>query len=131
MTEYLPLEEPDRIVFLNILLGDLPKDIASDHSEISLFSYIVAVLYALLGDLTIWVRLFNILLSMGSALMLYVIMKRLFDDLAANLFLLIALFLPTQVGYSITLSRDFIRVFFISLMLWSLYMGVHVAWRRR
>jgi hypothetical protein len=41
--------------------------------------------------------------------------------MTSNLFLLVALFLPTQFIYSITLTRGFISVFIVSLLIWVVY----------
>jgi len=91
----------------------------SDESTV--FTYIIGLIYLIFGYFPLGVRVFNIALSMGSAYLLFMVAKRQFGDLVANLFLLIALFLPTQFVYSLTLTRDFIRMFVISLTLWVIY----------
>jgi hypothetical protein len=118
--DLLPDDRAGREVFIDSFQrenGGFP----SGRDESTKYSYIVGGLYFLFGYNTIWIRLFNICLSVASAYLLYRVAKLCFGDLAANLFLLAALFLPTQFGYSITLSRDFLRVFIISLVLWTIY----------
>jgi 4-amino-4-deoxy-L-arabinose transferase-like glycosyltransferase len=87
------------------------------------------MIYFIFGYFPLGVRVFNILLSLTSTYFLFDIGKRQFGALTANIFLLIALFLPTQILYSITLSKDFLRVFVICLALWILYGGV--AWLQK
>ena len=116
----LPNDRIGREIFIDVLRtenGVLPNKL----NETSIHAYVVGVIYFIFGYYTIWVRVFNICISILSAYLLFRVAKRHFGDLAANLFLLIALFLPTQFGYSITLSRDFMRVFVVSLMIWVIY----------
>jgi len=91
------------------------------RTEGNLFVYIIGVIYFIFGYFPLGVRVFNIALSLASAYFIFRIAKRHFSELTANLFLLAALFLPTQTLYSLTLSRDFLRVFVVSLILWVIY----------
>lgn len=107
-------------IFIDILRsekGKLPLDI----NETNIFAYIIGVIYFVFGYAAIWVRVFNICVSILSVYLLFRVAKRHFGDLAANLFLITALFLPVQLGYSITLSRDFMRVFGVSFLIWIAY----------
>jgi hypothetical protein len=90
-------------------------------NEIFYYFYIVGFIYFLLGDFSIWVRVFNIVLSIGSAYLFFKIARRRFGILAANIFLIIALFLPAQFAYSISMSKDIMRMFIVALILWGIY----------
>jgi len=127
-TDLLPVDRVGKEIFIDILQqekGNLPSRINEPNS----FLYIIGFLYFIFGYSTIWVRVFNISISILSVYLLFKVAKSYFGDLAGNLFLIIALFLPTQIGYSITLSRDFLRVFVVSLMIWIIYGGY--AWIRK
>lgn len=116
-------------IFIDILRaekGKLPLSINGSN----IFTYLICIIYFVFGYFTIWVRIFNICVSMLSVYLLFRVAERHFGDLAANLFLITALFLPVQLGYSITLSRDFIRVFGISLLIWAIY-NIGDIWIRR
>lgn len=89
--------------------------------ESTIFTYIIGLIYFIFGYFPLGVRVFNIALSIGSTYLLFLVARRHFGDLVANLFLLIALFLPSQFVYSLTLTRDFIRMFVVSLTLWVIY----------
>lgn len=118
--ELIPGDKNSHEIFISVLQearGSFPPMV----NEPTAYIYVIGMIYFLLGFFTIWIRVFNICLSMLSVYLLFKVSKRYFGDLAANLFLLIALFLPTQLGYSITLSRDFIRVFVVSLTIWIVY----------
>ncbi len=93
-------------------------------NESDLFTYILGGIYFILGYFTMWGRIFNIILSIASAYFFFKIANRQFGKLTANIFLLIILFLPSQFLYSITLSKDFLRLFIGSLILFLLYGGV-------
>lgn len=120
--DLLPADNAGRAIFMEILQrerGALPSRAA--EFSINSHSMILGLIYFIFGYHSIWVRVFNICLSMLSVYLLFDVAKRYFGDLAANLFLLVSLFLPTQFGYSITLSRDFVRVFSVSLIVWLAY----------
>lgn len=106
--------------------GNFPKLI----NEPNIFSYIIGFIYTVFGYSTIWVRIFNICISILSVFLLFDISRRLFGKLAANLFLIVALFVPPQFVYSVTLSRDFLRVFIVSAIIWVLFTGGDL-WTRR
>lgn len=99
------------------------------NTESNFFSCILGLLYYLFGYATIWARVFNICLSMLSVYLLFRVTREYFGTLAANLFLLMGLFIPTQFGYSIMLCRDLLRLFFVSVIIWVLYGGY--AWVRK
>ncbi len=90
-------------------------------SENNFYAYVVGIIYFIFGYFPLGVSILNISLSICSTYLLFRVAERHFGALTANLFLLIALFLPTQIMYSITLSKDFLRMFVVSLMLWLLY----------
>ena len=118
--DMLPADRTSREIFdeiLRIERGRFPPL----TNETNLYSYLIGVIYFIFGYFPLAVRVFNILLSIGSTYLIFRIAKRRFGELAANLFLIVALFLPTQFGYSITLSRDFVRVFVVCLTLWVIY----------
>ena len=118
--DLLPSDTFSQEIFVEVLRvenGGLPKK----ANETNLYSYIVGIIYFIFGYSTIWVRVSNICISILSAYLLFRVAKKRFGDLAANLFLLIALFLPSQIIYSITLSKDFMRMFLISLLIWGIY----------
>lgn len=122
-TFYEDMAYPDgesRAIFKNIInteKGRLP-DV---NSETSIYYYIIGAIYFIFGYFPLGVRIFNILLGIASVYFIFKIAKRQFGGLTANIFLVTALFLPTQFGYSITLSKDFIRVFIVSFILWVIY----------
>lgn len=119
---YLPVDPEAKSLFYNALYdhgGDFPRG----RNESNLYFFIIGIIYTIVGYFPLAVRTFNIGLSIGSAYLLFRIARRRINEVTANIFLLIALFLPTQVIYSITLSRDFLRMFLISLILWIIYGG--------
>jgi len=116
-------DKVSRAIFIDTLErneGHLPKI----YGPNAYWFYIIGYIYFIFGYFPLGVRVFNIFLSIASTYFLFKIAKRHFGELTANLFLLIALFLPTQFGYSITFSKDFVRMFIISFALWLLYGGV-------
>ncbi len=90
-------------------------------TESNVFVVIVGAIYFVFGYFPLAVRIFNIALSVISVYLLFRVATKQFGELAANMFLVIALFLPTQVFYSLTLSRDFMRVFIVALIVWVIY----------
>ena len=94
-----------------------------------IYNYLLGIIYFIFGYFPLAVRAFNIFLSIVSTYLIFNIAKKQFGELIANIFLLIGLFLPTQVIYSVTLSRDFLRMFMVSAILWLIYGGV--LWPRR
>lgn len=125
----LPADRTGRAMFIDEARqgdGTLPDDV----NEANAYSYIIGVIYYVLGCYTIWIRIFNICISILSVFLLSRVAERLFGQITAKLFLLIALFLPTQFGYSITLSRDFLRVLVFSIAIWILY-NMGGLWQRR
>lgn len=116
----LPSDRISKEIFIETLRqenGGLPSRV----NESNIYYYVIGFLYFIFGYFTIWVRMFNIVISIVSVYLLFRVSKHCFGDLAANLFLLIALFLPTQFVYSITLSRDFMRVLIVSVIVWAVY----------
>lgn len=119
--DILPRDRQSQYIFQNALKmegGRIPLRL---DDESTVFTYIIGIIYSLFGYFPLWVRIFNIALSIGSTYLLFEIARRHFGELAANLFLIVALFLPTQFIYSITLTRDFVRMFVITLILWVIY----------
>ena len=118
--ELVPGDKHSQYIFADALAkegGKLP--IHPDESTV--FTYIVGLIYLIFGYFPFWIRVLNIALSVCSACLLFSIARRQFGDLTARIFLLAALFLPTQFMYSITLTRDFVRMFVITLILWVIY----------
>ena len=128
--EMMPIHQFNRKTFYDVYRQENKffKSSSSSH-ESAFYYYVVGIIYFIFGYFPLAVRIFNIILSIGSTYLIFIIAKRQFGDLTANLFLLIALFLPTQVMYSVTLARDFLRMFVISLILWLIYGGV--LWQRK
>jgi len=93
------------------------------NNETNLYFYIIAFIYLVFGYFPLGVRIFNIMLSVVSTLFVFQITKKQFGQNAGRAFLLIGLFLPTQFVYSITLSKDFIRMFVVYFILWLIYGG--------
>ena len=89
--------------------------------EMGLFPFIIGIIYSMFGYVPVAVKIFNICLSIASAYFIFRIAKRHFGNLAANIFLIAALFLPTELGYSLTMCRDLMRVFAITFILWVIY----------
>jgi 4-amino-4-deoxy-L-arabinose transferase-like glycosyltransferase len=112
----VPEDREGRDIFFHV--AEKQKGQLLPFSESNLFSYIIGLIYFLFGYFPLSVRIFNIFLSIGGTYLLFKIAKRRFGALTANLFLLIALFLPTQTIYSVTMSKDFVRMFVICLILW-------------
>lgn len=116
----LPGDAMSRSIFVNTVewaKGRLPNC----RDDTNLFIYCIGIIYFLFGYFPLGVRIVNVVLGIGSVYLLFKIGRRHFGVLAANLFLLIALFLPTQLIYSITISRDVIRMFLVCLILWVIY----------
>lgn len=118
--DLVPADKKVQAAFLSVFMthqGNLPRITGESIVHV----YMIGVIYLVLGYATIWIRILNVCLSILSVYMLFRVAKTYFGDLAANLFLLSALFLPTQFGYSITMSRDFLRLFIVSFMIWVVY----------
>ena len=118
--DMLPLDQHGKEIFYNAMI-DKGLSRWGYPTEAHIFFYLVGWVYFILGYHAIWIRLLNIVLSIGAAYLLFRIAKRRFGDLAANIFLLVALFLPTQFIYSLTLSKDILRMFVTTLILWGIY----------
>jgi len=97
-------------------------------NETGAFLYVVGAIYFLFGYFPIFVRIFNIILSISCVFFIFRIAARHFGETPAKIFLIIGLFLPTQLVYSITLSKDFTRMFLVCFVLWIIYGGVR--WKR-
>jgi len=117
---YFPGDSVGRAIFndaVNMNKGGLPKH----FNETTVFQYIVGVMYFIFGVHTILIRLLNIALSIACTWFVFdIIRKKVREDIAV-VFLAVALFLPTQVCYSITLSKDFLRAFAVTFILWGIY----------
>ncbi|OGW85334.1 MAG: hypothetical protein A2987_06280 [Omnitrophica bacterium RIFCSPLOWO2_01_FULL_45_10] len=116
----LPKEPTERALFLDLLSKD-NKEFFQSKNEGIIFYYIVSILYVIFGPSVIVIRIFNICISVLSTYLIYKITDKNFGELAAKMFLVVGLLLPSQVIYSITLSRDILRVFAVYLILWVLY----------
>ncbi len=116
----LPKDRAGRDIFWKVVreyreFSDQPMN------ETKLYYWIIGVIYFLFGYFPFWVRFLNVSLSILCAYFVFKIAKKQFGVLAANIFLLIGLSLPTQVIYSATMSKDLIRMFFFYLILWRIY----------
>ena len=94
------------------------------EQESSVFPYIIGVIYFIFGFFPLGVRIFNIALSILASYFSYSIAKKQFNEKTANIVLVVTLFMPAQIIYSITLSRDLIRMFPVMLIMWLIYGGV-------
>lgn len=124
--EVIPAGEQEGVLFHDYIMREhkLGKDgLPNLKNETNLFFYIIGILYFIFGYFPLAVRAFNILLSIMSVLLIFQIAKRQFSEKAAQFFLVIGLFLPTQFVYSIALSKDLVRMFIVSFILWIIYGG--------
>lgn len=127
--DLLPNDKISLQIFVDVI--DIEKsELPTRFHEANIYCYIVGLIYFIFGYSTIWVRVFNICISILSVYLLFKVVKRHFGDLTANLFLLIALLLPTQSVYSITFSRDFLRLLFFSAIIWAAY-NMEDLWIKR
>lgn len=110
-----------RVMFENIVRTDGSKTFFFIFDP---YFFLIGVIYFIFGYFTLGVRVANILLSIISTYLIFRIAKRQFGELTANVFLLVALFLPTQIIYSISMARDFIRMFTVSTIFFIIYGGV-------
>jgi len=89
-SDLLPGDDVSKDIFFDSFWcerGALP----TSTSELNVYFYIVGFLYSILGYFTIWIRIFNICLSILSVYLLFDVAKRCFGVPAANLFLLVSL----------------------------------------
>ncbi|MFH1868348.1 MAG: glycosyltransferase family 39 protein [Candidatus Omnitrophota bacterium] len=119
--DMVPSDRRSQYIFQNAIETEGGRIPLRFTDESTVFTYIIGLIHFIFGYFPLGVRVFNIALSIGSTYLLFMIARRHFGDLVANLFLLIALFLPSQFVYSLTLTRDFIRMFVVSLTLWVIY----------
>lgn len=119
----VPPDSDSGVIFMHITQQSESFPRLKDD-ENNFFAYIVGSIYFIFGYFPLGVRIFNIALSILASYFTYSIAKRQFDDVTANIVLGITLFLPTQIVYSITLSKDFIRMFLLMLIMWLIYGGV-------
>lgn len=121
----VPADEESRKVFDDILYNVKwdSSHLPPVENETNLFFYIIAAIYSVFGYFPLGVRFFNITLSVLSTVFIYKIAENNFGETPARIFLVVALFLPSQFIYSITLCKDFIRVFLVAFILWILYGG--------
>ena len=90
------------------------------RGETAAFVYSVGFLYSKFGYHTFIPRLLNTFISFVCAFMIFDIVRK-YDKTAAILFILAAFLLPSQVIYSLSISKDFIRMFFITAVIWIAY----------
>jgi len=118
----IPRSSESKGIFFEILAKEKGQYL-SPFSQVGFYSYVVGIIYFIFGYFPLAVRVFNIILSLSSIYFFFKIGEWYFGRITANLFLLIALFLPTQLVYSITFSKDLLRMFVISLIIFTLYGG--------
>lgn len=120
ISDMAPVDKYGRDIFFNAMSdGRLQK--WRIYSADCQFFYLTGLVYFLFGDFSIWIRVLNIVLSIASAYLLFAIAKKHFGILAANLFLIMALFLPTLFFYSMMISKDVLRLFIVCVILWGIY----------
>lgn len=120
LREHIPTNPVEEEIFVDTVHkydGKLP----ARTNDMIMHFFVVGIIYHVLGYHTIWVRLYMITISMLSVLLMSDISRRIFGRAASTLLLVTGLLIPTQFLYSITLSRDFLRVVFMSVVLWSVY----------
>lgn len=93
----------------------------SDKTESNFYVYLVGLVYFIFGYFPLGLRAINIVLSIASAFLLFMVAKKRLGELPARLFLIVALALPSQCLYSMTISKDFIRQFMVTLIIWGIY----------
>lgn len=86
------------------------------NSEMTLWTSIIGWIYSALGYKPLAVRFLNIGMSICSAFLLYGIIR-------CRWALIVCLLLPTQIVYSMSLCRDFVREIIICAALWVCYLG--------
>lgn len=121
--DLIPPERDSLELFQAVMSKEEHMVLPPINTDNKLYLHLVALLFFLFGYLPLAVRLMNIAFSIGSALLLFNVGRRNFGVLASNIFLLIALFLPSQVIYSITISKDLVRTFAVSSVIFILYGG--------
>lgn len=116
----VPGDRASQAIFADILAAEKGR-LPPYPNESTVFTWIIGFIYLVFGYVPLGVRIFNIVLSLASTYLVFRVAERQFGEKTAAVFLAVALFLPTQVMYSITLTRDFLRMFVISVMVWVVY----------
>jgi len=122
----IPEDREEADIFLD-LIASRRKYSTSFFDISNLYTLFIGAVYLLFGHLTIFARFINISLSICGTYFLFLVAKRRFGALTANLFLITALFLPTQFIYSLTLAKDFIPMFVVSLFV-LIFDRLEAAW---
>jgi hypothetical protein len=109
--------------YWNITWDDYCKRlINSDSLETRSWLHILSFIYSSIGYNTLVIRFLNVFLSISSALFLYGIFR-------CRWALIVCLLLPTQILYSMSLCRDFMREFLICGLLWLVYSIKRKEWK--
>lgn len=87
---------------------------------LSVYTYLIAALYWLLGHLELAVKLMNCLFGALTAGVIYRTTRLLFGDLAGRLSGLAAAFFPSTFLWSLFNLKDALFVFLVALVLWLL-----------
>jgi len=93
------------------------------HQE-PLYPYMVAITYRIFGNDVRWVFAWQMVLGIGSILLIYTIARRQFGDLVGLLAALTALLYAPLLFYELLLLRDSTLVFFTLAMLWTCGLAV-------
>jgi len=89
---------------------------ATGNNDVFHWVYFMKKVYSVFGYKPIIIRLTNVFISIVSAFFLYGVFR-------CRWALLLCLILPTQVIYSVSMCRDFMREFVVCGVLWLFYWG--------
>lgn len=107
------------LIFVGQFAGLLPP--VSSYG-IGWFSYILGFFYYIFGYTPILFRLFNIIVSIATALLCYGLARDIFNRTVARVSFVLMLLLPSQFVYSASLLRDMIVNFLCILFIYSVLM---------
>ena len=99
--------------------GALPSICWYSLRTTSVYSYFIGFLYMLFGYVPLMIKLLNSVFCVLAAIFIYAIVRDIFDINTARLSLLLVIFYPSLVFWSITGLKEAFILFFISLFLWS------------
>ncbi len=117
---YIPAEcwHNDRLfVFIADFAGKLPTPF---QYGIGCYSYMMGLFYFIFGYVPVLFRLLNIVLSVATAILCYLLAKNLFNKDIARVAFVSILLLPSQFIYSASLLRDTSVNFFMMLLIYGL-----------
>lgn len=96
--------------------------------EVGYITYLFALFYAAFGFAPAVLSIFNVILSLSTALLMFSIAKRNFNDLTAYISSTLFLFWPTVFYYSASKLKDPLLLFFscLLLLLWSRNVKIYI-----